>query len=58
MPSTDNADLTLDGIVVSVLTTGPKVRGFNPTKDDGFLKVTKNQSQDFLVSGIKAVGPI
>jgi hypothetical protein len=26
----------LGGLVVSVLATGPKVRGFKPAEDDGF----------------------
>jgi hypothetical protein len=29
-------NVALGGVVVSVLATGPKVRGFNPAEDDGF----------------------
>jgi hypothetical protein len=28
------------GVLVSVLATGPKVRGFKPSRSDGFLKAT------------------
>jgi hypothetical protein len=28
--------VALGGVVVSVLATGPKVRGFKPAEDDGF----------------------
>jgi hypothetical protein len=28
--------LSLGGVVVSVLATGPKVRGFKPAEDDGY----------------------
>jgi hypothetical protein len=31
----------LGGVVVSVLATGPKVLGFEPSQGDGFLRVRK-----------------
>jgi hypothetical protein len=34
----------LSGVVVSVLVTGPKGRGFEPGKDDGFLRAIKIHS--------------
>jgi hypothetical protein len=34
----------LGGVVVSVLATGPKGRGFEPGKDDGFLRAMKVHS--------------
>jgi hypothetical protein len=34
----------LDGVVVSVLATGPKGRGFKPGRGDGFLRVIKIHS--------------
>jgi hypothetical protein len=41
--------------VVSVLATGPKVRGFDP---DGFFKGDKNPEHHFLRRGSNAVGPM
>jgi hypothetical protein len=32
------------GVVVSVLATGPKVRGFEPGRGDGFLRAMKIHS--------------
>jgi hypothetical protein len=40
--------------VVSVLATGPKVRGFDP--DRGIFKGDKNAEHHFLRRGSKAVG--
>jgi hypothetical protein len=34
----------LDGVVVSVLATGPKGRGFKPGRGDGFLRAIKIRS--------------
>jgi proteasome assembly chaperone (PAC2) family protein len=45
----------LGGLEVSVLATGPKVRGFDP--DRGFLRVIKIHHH-FLRRGSKAVGPM
>jgi hypothetical protein len=42
----------LGGIVVRVLATGPKVRGFDPDRGD------KNAEHHFLRRGSKAVGPM
>jgi hypothetical protein len=36
-------DFRLGGVVVSVLSTGPKGRGFKPGRDDGFLRAIKNR---------------
>jgi hypothetical protein len=41
--------------VVSVLATGPKVRGFDPDRGD---KNDKNPEHHFLRRGSKAVGPM
>jgi hypothetical protein len=43
--------VALGGLVVSVLATGPKVRGFDPDRGRWILRVIK-------VSGSKAVGPM
>jgi hypothetical protein len=43
--------------VVSVLATGPKVRGFNPGRSRWVFKGDKNPDH-FLRSGSKAVGPM
>jgi hypothetical protein len=32
----------LSGVVVTVLATGPKVREFEPSQGDGFLRVIKS----------------
>jgi hypothetical protein len=34
----------LDGVVISVLATGPKGRGFKPDRGDVFLRATKIRS--------------
>jgi hypothetical protein len=47
----------LGGLVVSVLATGPKVRGFDPDRGRGF-KGDKNPEHHFLRKGSKAVGPM
>jgi hypothetical protein len=46
----------LGGLVVSVLATGPKVRGFDP--DRGRWIFYKNPEHHFLRRGSKAVGPM
>jgi hypothetical protein len=48
--------VALGGIVVSVLTTGPKVRGFN--RGRWIFKGDKNPEHHFLRRGSKAVGPM
>jgi hypothetical protein len=48
--------VALGGLVVSVLATGPKVRGFNPGRGRWILKGDKKHN--FLRSGSKAVGPM
>jgi hypothetical protein len=44
--------------VVSVLATGPKVRGFDPDRSRWIFKGDKNSEHHFLRRGSKAVGPI
>jgi hypothetical protein len=49
----------LGGLVVSVLATGPKVRGFDPGRGRWiFFKGDKNPEHHFLRRGSKAVGPM
>jgi hypothetical protein len=48
----------LGGVVVSVLTTGPKGRGFEPGEGDRFFKGDKNPQHTFLRTGSKAGGPM
>jgi hypothetical protein len=47
----------LSGVVVSVIATGPKGRGFKPGQGDGFLRA-KNPQHTFLRMGSKAGGPM
>jgi hypothetical protein len=49
--------LVLGGGVVSVIFTGPKVRGFKPAKPQWLFKGDKIRSA-FLRRGSKAVGPM
>jgi hypothetical protein len=42
--------------VVSVLATGPKVRGFDPDRGRWIFKGDKNPEHHFLQRGSKAVG--
>jgi hypothetical protein len=48
----------LGGLVVSVLATGPKVRGFDPDRGRWIFKGDKNPEHNFLRRGSKAVGPM
>jgi hypothetical protein len=48
----------LGGVVVSMLATGPKGRGFEPGQDDRFFKDDKNPQHTFLRMGSKAGGPM
>jgi hypothetical protein len=48
----------LGGLVVSVLATGPKVRGFDPDRGRWIFKGDKNPEHYFLRRGSKAVGPM
>jgi hypothetical protein len=48
----------LGGVVVSVLATGPKGRGFKPSGGDGFFKGDKNPQLNFLLMGSKAGDPM
>jgi hypothetical protein len=48
----------LGGLVVSVLVTGPKVRGFDPDRGRWIFKGDKNPENHFLRRGSKAVGPM
>jgi hypothetical protein len=43
--------------VVIVLATGPKVRGFKPGRDDGFLRVIKFRSTPFFGWDVKPKVP-
>jgi hypothetical protein len=52
------SSVALGGLVVSVLATGPKVRGFNPGRGRWNFKGDKNPEHDFLRGGSKAVGPM
>jgi hypothetical protein len=45
------------GVMVSVLSIGPKVRGFKPGRSDGFLRAIKYQQHVFLRRGSKGSGP-
>jgi hypothetical protein len=47
----------LGGVVVSVLATGPKGRGFEPGQDDGFLRAIKNRSIPSFGSEVKPEVP-
>jgi hypothetical protein len=42
-----NEDDRLGGVVVSVLATGPKGCGFEPSQGDGFLRAIKIRSTPF-----------
>jgi hypothetical protein len=44
--------------VVSMLVTGPKVRGFDPDLGRWIFKGAKNPEHHFLRRGSKAVGPM
>jgi hypothetical protein len=48
----------LGGLVVSVLATGPKVRGFDTDRGRWIFKGEKNPEHNFLRRGSKAVGPM
>jgi hypothetical protein len=48
----------LGGLLVSVLTTGPKVRGFDPDQGRWIFKGDKNPEHHFPQRGSKAVGPM
>jgi hypothetical protein len=52
----ENVDL--GELVVSVLATGPKVRGFDPDRGRWIFKGDKNPEHHFLRRGSKAVGPM
>jgi hypothetical protein len=45
-------------VVVSVLTTGPKGRGYKPGRGDGFLRTIKIRSTPSSRMGSKAGGPM
>jgi hypothetical protein len=47
----------LGGVVVSVLATGPKVRGFKPGRGDGFLSAIKIRSTTSFGLEVKREGP-
>jgi hypothetical protein len=48
----------LGGVVVSVLVIGPKGCGFEPGKDEGFLRETKIRSTPSSRMGSKAGNPM
>jgi hypothetical protein len=43
--------------MVSVLAIGPKVRGFKPNHDDGFLRATKICNTPSFGGEVKPLGP-
>jgi hypothetical protein len=45
------------GVVVSVLAVGPKVRGFKPTRGDGFLRAIEIRSTLFFEGEVKPSAP-
>jgi hypothetical protein len=47
----------LGGVTVSVLATGPKIRGFNPSRDDGFLRAIRIRSTPSLGGEVKLSAP-
>jgi hypothetical protein len=49
--------VALGGVVVSVLATGPKVRGFKPGRGRWILRVIKSVAR-LPSEGKKAVGPM
>jgi hypothetical protein len=49
---------SLGGVVVSVLVTGPKGRGFDPGQGDGFLRAIKIRSTPSFVWEVKREGPM
>jgi hypothetical protein len=51
-------DVDLGGLVVSVLATGPKVRGFGPDRGRWIFKGDKNPEHHFLRRRSKAIGPM
>jgi hypothetical protein len=51
-------EVVLDGLMVSVLATGPKVRGFKPSRKRRIFKGDKNPQHALLQGGSKAVGPM
>jgi hypothetical protein len=46
------------GLMLSMLATGPKVRGFKPCQGDGFLKAIKIHSTPSSRMGTKVGGPM
>jgi hypothetical protein len=50
--------VALGGLVVSVLATGPKIRGFDPDRGRWIFKDDKNSEHHFLRRGSKAVSPM
>jgi hypothetical protein len=50
--------VALGGLVVSVLATGPKIRGFDPDRGRWIFKGDKNPEHYFLRRGSKAVGHV
>jgi hypothetical protein len=48
----------LGGVVISVLTTGPKGFGFEPSQSDGFLRAIKIRSTPSFGWESKAGGPM
>jgi hypothetical protein len=47
----------LDGVVVSVLATGPKVHGFKPGRGNGFIRAIKIRSTPYFVCEVKQEVP-
>jgi hypothetical protein len=50
--------IAFGGLVVRILATGPKVRGFKPGRGRWIFKGDKNPQHAFLRTASKAVGPM
>jgi hypothetical protein len=48
----------LGGVVVTVLATGPKSRGFEPGQSDGILRAIKTRSTPSFGWEVKPEGPM
>jgi hypothetical protein len=55
--SVDRNVVALGGLVAIELPTGPKVRGFNPGRDDGFLRAIKIRSTTSFGGEVKPSVP-
>jgi hypothetical protein len=53
----NNNNVTLGGLVVSVLAIGPEVRGFKPADNDGLLRAIKFRSTTSFGQEVKPSVP-